>query len=153
MTIQPTLIKIWTTVALCAWAAGCVTVKSNFRIQISNFSDEPIHQVQVRAADAVIKRVDTVAPNAGITLPELTGDLPEDLIIHWSDDKSNSWTQRVQVRSLLPAGFRGDIQLEIRAGGDMKVYVQGADAQSESAMPWAAPESWEGTPAFPGVQQ
>lgn len=139
--------------AICLSWVGCVTVKSRFRIQISNFSDEPVHQVQVRVSDQVVRRADHIAPNEGLALTELTGDLPDDIIIHWSDDKANSWTQRVEIRSLLPAGFQGDIQLEIRSGGDMKVFVQAQDDHSESTMPWAAPESWEGSPAFPGINQ
>jgi len=137
-------------VLVMGWA-GCVTAKPSFRVHVSNFSEVSVRQLRVNLGTEVAHQQDQLDVNQAVTIPARRGAIPEDVVVHWTDQEANSWTQRVPLRNRLPAMFRGDVQLEIRAGGDLKVFIQASDDREESLMPWARPESWEGAPSIPGL--
>lgn len=130
--------------------SGCTTVKPSPKVIVTNATREPVRDVVVRNGNAVLGRAPLVKGNA--SMPAIEG-LPSGLQISWVDAQGKAHQHDTELGKHVKPTHTSGVYVQIEPGPRVVVKLGASTRKAESDIPWSKPESWEGAPSIPGLNQ
>ncbi|MDA3874049.1 MAG: hypothetical protein PF795_08815 [Kiritimatiellae bacterium] len=133
---------------------GCVSGGSRYQVNVGNGNPTlPIQDVHVKADGEALPDFPVIAPSKVAAGRPLKGDLPDQITVSWKDPNGRHFEKTLPVKSEVRPDFRGQLVFEITADNKLTMTEVASEGSELSTMPWAMPESWEGSIQVPGMNE
>lgn len=147
-------IALLNSVLILLMVTGCVSGGSRYQVNVGNGNPAlPVQNVRVTADGDALPEFSVIAPSKVAAGRPLKGDLPEQITVSWTDPDRERFQETLPVRSTVRAEFRGQLIFEITPENKLTMTEVASDGSELSTMPWAMPESWEGSIQVPGMNE
>lgn len=135
-------------------STGCVTGGSRYQVNVGNGNPAlPIQNVRLKADGNALPDFPVIAPSKVAAGRPLKGELPEQITVSWRDPSGKNFKETLAVRSQVRPDFRGQLVFDISADNKLTLTEVASEGSELSTMPWAMPESWEGSIQVPGMNE
>jgi len=148
------LIRAGVGFCLLVLGSACATTGSSARVQVNvgnGHPSSPVRNVKMRVDDQELPGFAQIAPNKVAASRPLRGEIPQTISIEWLDIDGNPHRGSVEVQPHLREDFRGQLLVEITRENQLTLTEVPSMDGELSTMPWALPESWEGSVQIPGM--
>lgn len=134
--------------------SGCISGGSRYQVNVGNQNSTlPIQNVRVVADGDALPEFPVIAPSKVAAGRPLKGDLPMQITVSWRDPTGTSFQETLPVKSKVRSDFRGQLVFEITEDNKLTMTEVASEGSELSTMPWAMPESWEGSIQVPGMNE
>ncbi len=128
---------------------GCASTKQTQKVHVTNAARKPLTGVSLASGPTRLGQWETLP---GSTSRSVEG-LPPSLLVSWTDADGKAHRVDTRLKEHVPPGFSSDVYVQIEPDNRVNVKLGVARRKAESDMPWTKPESWEGAPNIPGLNQ
>ncbi|MEX2608270.1 MAG: hypothetical protein WD708_13090 [Kiritimatiellia bacterium] len=134
--------------------SGCVTGGARYQVNVGNENPgSPVRDVQVEADGERLPDFPVIAPSKVAAGRPRKGDLPDQITISWRDPGGKRYRETLPVKSEVQPDFKGQLVFEITVDNKLTLTEVAFEGSELSTMPWAMPESWEGSIQVPGMNE
>lgn len=133
---------------------GCATRGPQHQVAIGNAHPQmSVRDVMVMVDGRVAREFSQIGGQKIAALRPRRGTVPEEITVTWTDPDGRP--RRETLRPTIPPTerFRGQILLEIQADQVVSLWQIESTEADPSPLPWATPETWEGTIGIPGLDE
>jgi hypothetical protein len=131
---------------------SCATNRANYQVNVGNGNSRlPVQNVELKLDDKTRGEFEIIAPNKVAAAKPRKGDLPESLTVSWQDASGETFSESVEIDRMTRPDFKGQFVLEITKENTLTLTEIPSSGTELSTLPWAMPESWEGSVSIPGM--
>ena len=150
-TLRNTLLRA-TALVLLACATGCTSINPRYQVSVGNAHDQLyVHDVTVEMDGKDAASFEKISPKKTAGIKPRKGTLPETIRVTWTDSAGTVHAKAVDV-TVDRERFSGLLVCEIDMSNSLVLAPVEALEEDFGVIPWAAPESWEGTIGVPGLE-
>lgn len=133
---------------------GCATRGPQHQVSVGNAHPRgSIRDVRVEVDGRLDREFAAIGGNKTAALRPRRGAAPQEITVSWTTPDGTA--RRETVRTGLEPGehFQGNMVVEINESQQARLWKITTTDDDDSILPWATPESWEGTVGIPGMSE
>ncbi|WFB34601.1 hypothetical protein P3T73_10550 [Kiritimatiellota bacterium B12222] len=132
--------------------SGCAT-GAKYQVNVGNDNPEwPVQNVQVLLDDKTEYEFARIAPSKVAAAKPKKGEIPKEVTVTWQDVNGEKFEAVMVIdTTMIRPDFKGQLVLAITVENTVTITEVPSEGKELSTMPWAMPESWEGSVSIPGM--
>jgi len=130
---------------------GCSATAPRISVNVFNYSDETLTDVELVQEGKVKYRVKAMPPNSEIKNRPGGSKVPSHSTVRFTRADGSRVERHIQPAENLASTFRGDIFYQINNAQEVKAFYEAERGDSTGSMPWNVPASFENTVNIPGM--
>lgn len=131
--------------------SGCRSAKPKVQLNIFNYTDETLRNVEILQEGQPRYKIATLLPNRGIDRRPGGDTVPAVSTVRFTMPDGRRVERNLQPAEQVAKYFTGNIYYQIENKDEVRAFYMPNEGKAVSSMPWNTPAAFEGNFNVPGM--